>query len=223
MEARELATVELLGALAYGQLRAFETTARAIPHAPSSAVGAEIARFAVDEHRRFTMLHGELAVRTQLPAAVMDRQRSQFDEYFDRAPMTDWFGVSTFFALGLPIAADFGRAIAPSLDRRAGEVVVASLDRAEVSRIALQRLAALLETDEDRERARGLAADLLGRALTGFRQVMDDTDALEVLLASGPHAGESGERRVKRLAIDVLDGHRRRVVELGLEDLDDVS
>lgn len=222
-EELDRATVELLGALAYGQLRSFETTARTIPLAPDARIADQVASFAVEEHGRYVQLRDQLARRTELAVAVIDRQRSHFDAYFDRAPLDDWFGASVFFALGLPIASDFARAIASALDEETAGVVVAALDRGESERAALQVLAGQLTDEDARARARRLTADLLGRALTGFQSVVSQTDALQVLLTADRRDDETGEQRVKRLALEVMDGHRRRAVELGLEDLDDVS
>ena len=222
-EELDLATVELLGALAYGQLRSFEATARTIRHAPDVRIADQMAEFAVEEHARYVRLRDHLATRTELPAAVMERQRPHFDAYFDRAPLDDWFGACVFFALGLPIATDFVRAVAPALDDETAEVVTSALERERSVRVTVDALAAQLTDDEARVRARGLTADLLGRALTGFQGVVSETDALKVLLAADTGEDESGEQRVKRLALTVMDGHRRRAVELGLEDLDDVG
>lgn len=222
-EELDLAIVELLGALAYGQLRSFEATARTIRHAPDVRVADQMAAFAVDEHARYVRLRDHLATRTELPAAVMDRQRPHFDAYFDRAPLDDWFGACVFFALGLPMAADFIRAVAPALDDESAAVVRTTLERQEVQDAALEELRRQLVDDASRERARQLTADLLGRALTGFQGVMANTDALKILLAADLQDGETGEQRVKRLALEVLEGHRRRVVEIGLEDLEDVT
>lgn len=221
-EDRDLATVELLGSLAYGQLRSFAATASTLTLAPDARVADQLASWAADEHARYRQLRDHLGTRTQLPTAVMERQRGYFDDYFDRAPLDDWFGACVFFALGLPIASDFARAVAPTLDGQSAEVVVAALDREAVEAAALEQLLQLLTDDEARERARRLTADLLGRALTGFQGAMSNTDALRVLLAGDLDDGGSGEARVKRLALAVLGGHRRRVVALGLEDLDDV-
>ena len=128
-----------------------------------------------------------------------------------------------FFALGLPIASDFARAIAPALDADSAEAVTAALaDRGAFEQGAADLLAAELTDPERRERARSLTADLLGRALTSYQGVVSDTDALKVLLAVDTPEDANPEQRVKRLAIEVLSGHRRRAVELGLEDLDDV-
>jgi len=219
----ELATVELLGALAYGQLRSFEATARLIGLAPDARTADTVAGVARHEHEAYVRLRDHLATRTQLATAVMDRQKPFFDAYFDRAPLDDWFGASVFFALGLPIASDFARAIAPVLDDDAAAAVTTALaDRGLFEQGATEQLAAQLVDDEHRERARSLTADLLGRALTSYQGVVSDTDALKVLLAADTPEDANAEQRVKRLAIEVLSAHRRRAVELGLEDLDDV-
>lgn len=219
----ELATVELLGALAYGQLRSFEATARLIGLAPDARTADLVAEVARHEHEAYVRLRDHLASRTELAVAVMDRQKPFFDAYFDRAPLHDWFGATVFFALGLPIASDFARAIAPVLDEDSAEAVTTALaDRGLFEQGAADQLAAQLTDLERRERARSLTADLLGRALTSYQGVVSDTDALKVLLAADTPEDANPEQRVKRLAIEVLSGHRRRAVDLGLEDLDDV-
>lgn len=222
-DAAELATVELLGALAYGQLRSFEATARLIALAPDVRTADTFAETAHRELLAYQALRDHLAERTELPAAVMDRQKSRFDAFFDHAPLGDWFDASVFFALGRPIASDFARALAPMLDRAAAEVVTATLvERGASEREAIARLAPLLADPDARKRAQELTADLLGRALTSYQAVVNDTDALRVLLASDTGSPSSADQRVRRLAIEVLARHRRRSVELGLEELDDV-
>jgi hypothetical protein len=220
----DLATVEVLGALAYGQLRSFEVTARAIRHAPDPRLADELAEHAIREHAGYALLRDRLAAMTDLSSNVMDRQKPHFDAYFDRVPVDDWFGACTFFALGLPIAADFGRDIAPALDNETGLVVVGALaDRAPFERFSIDQLRRLLVDDGARERARGLVADFLGRALTAFQGIVSDTDALRLVLGASREEGESGEHRVKRLAMDIMDGHRRRIVALGLEEVEDLE
>ncbi|MFA9445832.1 ferritin-like fold-containing protein [Egicoccus sp. AB-alg6-2] len=223
-EQLELATAEVLGALAYGQLRSFQVTARAVALAPDARTADELAELAVREHAGYALLRDTLARHTDLPAAVMDRQKPYFDDYFDRVQMDDWFAACAFFALGLPIAADFGRELAASLDPETALVVVASLaDRGPFERFATAHLRRQLGDETSCDRARQLVAHLLGWALQGFQGVVSDTDALKVVLASGGAAdGESGETRVKRLAIGVMQGHHRRMIDLGLEDLEEI-
>ncbi|MCC5948581.1 MAG: hypothetical protein JJT89_09015 [Nitriliruptoraceae bacterium] len=223
-DARELATVELLGALAYGQLRSYAATARLIELASDVRRADAIATVAAAEYDAYRLLAGHLAGLTQLPLAVMERQKPAFDQYFDRAPLDDRLGAAVFFALGLPIAADFARAVAPRLDESTAAVVLEALaTREDFEQGAIEALREQLVDAASNERARHLNADLLGRALTTYQHVVSDSDALRVLFASGPEETESAERRVKRLAIEVLGEHRRRTVALGLEDLEDVT
>lgn len=220
---RQLAVVELLGALAYGQLRAFEMTAHAIRVAPDASVGHRLAGFAVREHEAYVRLRDALARRTDLSEAVMDRQKPRFDDYFDAVELDDWLAASLFFAVGLPIAADFVREIAPTLDDETAGVLVAALaDRGPFEEFALEQVrAAIAGSDEHHDRARHLSADVLGRALTGFQGALTDTDALKVLFREAAIAqGESAEAVVKRVAITIMTGHRRRMHALGLEDLE---
>lgn len=220
----ELATVELLGALAYGQLRSFEVSSRAVRHAPDARRADQVADFALREHVGYTLLRDHLLERTDLGPAVMDRQKPHFDAYFDRVPLESWFEACAFFALGLPLAADFGREIAPLLDERTGRVVVGALsDRGAFERFAIEHLREQLVDDAAHDRARHLVADMIGRALTGFQGVISDTDALKVLVASGDESGLSGEARVRRLALSVMEAHRRRMLDLDLEDVDELD
>ncbi|MFU8839926.1 MAG: ferritin-like fold-containing protein [Nitriliruptoraceae bacterium] len=219
----ERATAELLGALAYGQLRAIEAAARLIAVAPDAETATLAADVVAHELGAYRELEADLTRRTDGPIAIMDAMKPHFDAYFDRAPLDDWFGASVFFALGLPIAADFAGAVAPVLDGPTGALVLQAIGgREELEEAAVERLRAQLVGDEATAQARQLAGDLLGRALTSYQEAMGETDALKVLFAGAAQAeGTSAEAQVKRLAMEVLTGHRRRTVTLGLEDLDD--
>ena len=219
----DAAVTELLGALAYGQLRAIEAAARLIAVAPDAATADLAADVVNHEFGAYRTLHDDLSSRTEAPSAVMDAMKPFFDGYFDRAPLDDWFGASVFFALGLPIAADFARAVAPVLDADTGALVVEAIGgRERFEEAAVEQLREQLTGTEAQVRARQLAGDLLGRALTSYQEAMGHTDALKVLFADAAAAeGTTGEAQVKRLAMEVLTGHRRRTVALGLEDLDE--
>ena len=123
----QLATVELLGAVTYGQLRAFQTTATAIAVAPDARSADMLADHAMREHRAYVTLRDHLVAETDLAAAVIDRQKPVFDAYFDAVPLDDWRSACVFFTVGLPIAADFSREVAPTLQARTAEVIVAAL------------------------------------------------------------------------------------------------
>lgn len=222
-EAVEAATAELLAALAYGQLRAIEAAARLIAVAPDAGTADGAAGVVGHELDAYRALLADLEARSASPAELMDGIKPHFDAYFDRAPLGDWFGASVFFALGLPIAADFAQAIAPVLDRPTAALVADAIGgREEMEASAVEQLKAQLVDDEAVGRARRLSGDLLGRALTSYQEAMGETDALKVLFAGAAATeGTTAEAQVKRLAMEVLSGHRRRTVALGLEDLDE--
>ena len=216
-----LATVELLGAVTYGQLRAFQTTASAIAVAPDARSADQLADHAVREHTAYVVLRDHLIAETDLAAAVIDRQKPVFDAYFDAVPMDDWRSACVFFAVGLPIAADFIRDVAPTLTPGTAEVVVSALaDRGPFEQWALEQLQGQMATNEDVAAVRHLVADMLGRALTGYQGAMAETDALQVLLLeAGGEDDVGGEALVRRVAVHVLEQHRRRMHALGIEDL----
>ena len=222
-DGRDLATVELLGVLAYGQLRSFGAMSAAVRFAPDARSADRIASYARREHEAYELLHDHLATLTELPTAAMDRQKALFDRFFARAPLDDWFGATVFFAFGIPLARDFMRIVVAKLAGPSAKVVLRALeDRAEVEEAAVALLRAQLEDEQARVRARALVADLLGQALTSFQQAVSDSDALGVLVAEdGADADDDSSAEVRRLAMELLAAHRGRVLALGLEDLED--
>ena len=215
--ARARATAEVLGVLAYGQLRSFAAMSAAVRFAPDAGAADRIATFARREHDAYEALLARLTDLTEPPTAAMDRQKGLFDRFFARAPLDDWFGASVFFAFGIPLARDFARLVQPLLDPHSAAVVQRTLDeRAEAQDAAIALLRSQLGAPGARDRARGLVADLLGQALTAFQQATATTDALAVLLTGAGTA----EDRARTLALDLLAAHRGRLVALGLEDLE---
>jgi hypothetical protein len=218
---RRLATVELLGVLAYGQLRSFAAMSSAVRFAPDARSADRIATFARGEHDAYEALLSHLASLTEQPAAAMDRQKGLFDGFFGRAPLDDWFGACVFFAFGIPLARDFMRTVVPLLEPGSSDVVLRTLqDRAEVQEAAVALLRAQLTSDLLRERARGIVADLLGLALTAFQQAAGESDALRVLLGAEE---DEASVEVRRLAMELLAAHRARSVALGLEDVEELG
>jgi hypothetical protein len=211
-----LATVELLGALTYAQLRAFDVTASAVRHAPDVRTADEVAAFAVREHDAYRRLRKRLDELTDLPERAMERQKPVADGFFSGLPIVDWPSACAFFAIGLPIAADFARAIAPALDDETAEVVLLALaEREAFAEFAAAQVTALLRADPaETERIRRLAAELTGGAFTAFQGAATDTDALLVLLE---HLEETGDHALRLTAVSLLEQHRRRMHAIGLD------
>lgn len=210
-EAR-LAQVQLVGALTYGQLRAWAAAAAAVPLAPDVRTSEELARRTARAHQLWEALRAHLATLTDLPDAVLERQREAFDDFFAEMSSTDWEQACTLLAFGWPIAHDFADLLAEHLHGPTSDLVadLAAGDDG-VAAFALDQLRAG-STDDDLERLRTRAGEVVGAALTNYQRSVADSDALDVLLeASGPET-------VRRLAIEVWARHHRRLAALGIDD-----
>lgn len=218
----ELATAELLGALTYGQLRAYTTAVALVPLAPDLERTERLLAFADREHDRYRRMRARLEELTDLPGPVMERQKSAFDRFFDDLTLDDWLGGVAFLAVGLPLAADFARAVAPTVDDATATVLLETLaGRDNTAGYAREELQQLLDDPASHEGARRVVADVIGLALTEFTGTLATTDALRILFDRHAQLEDTtAERVVKHLAIDVLEAHRRRMHALGLDDLE---
>lgn len=209
-EAR-LAQVQLVGALTYGQLRAWSAAAAAVPLAPDVRTSEQLARLTVRGHELWATLRAHLGTLTDLPDAVLERQREAFDDFFADVASTDWEHACTVLAFGWPIARDFADLVASNLAGPTGDLLAelaASNDGVEA--FALDQLRTMATDDVERLRAR--AGEVVGSALTNYQRAVADSDALDVLL----EATDPGT--VRRLAIDVWARHHRRLAALGIDD-----
>ncbi len=215
-----LATVELVGAVAYAQLRSFATTAMAVRHTPDVRAADQVADFALREHVGYILLRDRLRELTDLPEPHLERQRHHIDAFFNHVPIVDWWSACTLFAVGLPMAADFARAVAPAVDGRTARVVVTALaERYAFEGYAIEQLSTLLADDPRlRERTRRLAAEITGMALTEFQGAVRDTDALLILLQQLEGTGD--EDLLRRTAVSLLAQHRRRMAAIGVDSPD---
>jgi hypothetical protein len=217
-----LATAELLGALTYGQLRAYTSAVTLVPHAPDVRRADELIAFSEREKERYRTMRARLEELTDLPGPVLARQKPAFDRFFDAVAIDDWLNGVVFLAVGLPIAADFARAVAPTVDEETGTILIDSLaGRSRMHAFATDELRVLLADADHQARARRQVAHVVGLALTGFTGTLGSTDALRVLFEQfADERDATSEAVVKRMAIDVLGAHRTRMLELGLDDLE---
>lgn len=237
---RLLAEAQLVGALAYGQLCTVAAAHGAVIAAPDLERARVLLDHAARERVALERLLDRVAELTDLRDPVVERQKPAFDAFFRAVPLDPWPHAMAFFAFSLPLAADFARAVAPVLSPASRDVVIDALaERPAFEAFAADQVRRHLDgADPDaatpdeptsrHDRLRSLVADLLGRALTGLQAVMASSDALEVLLAASvpdPTGGADADgpadadRVAKHLAMEVLDGHRRRMHAFGLDDL----
>lgn len=214
MEAEREALAQVLGALAYAQLRVFQMSAGGTASAPTFALAEAQADFAVDELERYRALRRRIDRLTPHAESALARFRPQIDAFFDEAPAGDWLSLQVFQFLGDAIAIDFAGLIAARMDAESAVSVREALgSRSAHEAFAFEHVRRALADDPSaKDRAVKVAGSIVGRALGALRDAMLESDALAVVLG--------GEDEVKILVMELLTNHRERLDRLGLEPVD---
>ena len=125
------AVVDLLGAIAYGEISAFERLAEDAKMAPALADKVALATMAAAEFGHVARLHERL---TELGADPFDGDgavhRRRSTKFHAHTAPADWYEGLVKAYVGDGLAADFYREIAAYLDADTRDLIVASLEDA---------------------------------------------------------------------------------------------
>lgn len=122
------AVVDLLGALAYGELAAFERLAEDAKLAPTLDDKAELAKMASAEFHHFERLRDRLGEIDADPTGAMDPFAAALDDFHRQTAPSDWLEGLVKAYVGDSIASDFYREVAARLDTDTRGLVLAVLD-----------------------------------------------------------------------------------------------
>src|SRR2546423_1477138 len=188
------AVVDLLGALAYGELTAFSRLAADADLAPSLSAKAALARFAVTEFKHFELLRGRLESIDTDPDAAMEPFVAPLDAFHERTAPQTWLEGLVKAYVGDGIARDFYREISAFLDPRTHELVTTVLQDEGHAEFVLREVRGAIDADPRVAGRLALwARRLVGEALSQAQRVAADRDGLTALLVgSGPSAGRAG-------------------------------
>jgi hypothetical protein len=211
------AVVDLLGALAYGELMAFSQLAADAESAPSPRDKAEVARHAVTEFLHYEQIVARLEELGTDPQAAIAPFVGAIDAFHERTAPNDWLEGLVKAYVGDGIAQDFYREIAAYVDadtRALVESVIEDMGRDEyVVRAVRQAIA-------DDPRIGGRLAlwgrRLVGEALTQAQRVGVERDALASLLVGAPGRPGADLAELGRMFARLTDEHTRRMARLGL-------
>lgn len=210
------AVVDLLGALAYGELAAFERLAEDAKMAPSLSDKAELAAMASAEFHHFERLRDRLRSVDADPTASMEPFAAALDEFHRQTAPSDWLEGLVKAFVGDSIASDFYREVAVRLDRDTRELVLGVLDDTGHAQFAVEKVRAAIEAEPRVGGRLALwARRLMGEALSQAQRVVADRDALSTMLVGGV-AGGFDLAEVGRMFTRITEAHTKRMAALGL-------
>jgi tRNA-(MS[2]IO[6]A)-hydroxylase MiaE-like protein len=211
------AVIDVLGALAYGELTAFERLADDASFAPTIADKAALAAMAVAEYNHFALLRARLVEMGCSPEDAMEPFMPALEAFHERTSPGDWLEGLVKAYVGDGIAEDFYREISAYLDDSSRELVLKVLEDTGHSTFAVERVRAAIEADP---RLAGRLAlwgrRLVGEALSQAQRVAAERDALSSLLVGGVSHHGFDLAEVGRMFARLTENHTKRMAALGL-------
>jgi hypothetical protein len=212
-----LAVVDLLGAIAYGELSAFERLVDDAKLAPSLRDQVEMCAMASLEFAHVSRLHERLEQLGADPFDAMAPFESAIDLFHAHTAPADWFEGLIKAYVGDGMAADFYREIAAYLDADTRDLIVASLEDSGQATFAVRHIRRAIEADPKLAGRLALwGRRLMGEALTQAQRVAAERDALTALLAGGIDRPGLDLAAIGRMFTRITERHAERMEELGL-------
>jgi hypothetical protein len=212
------AVIDLLAAIAYGEISAFERLAEDAKLAPTLEDKVAIASMASAEFGHVARLRERLAELGADPFEAMAPFRKPIDRFHEYTAPADWYEGLIKAYVGDGMANDFYREIAAYLDADTRDLIVASLEDTGHSEFVVGRVRAAIAADP---RLGGRLAlwgrRLMGEALTQAQRVAADRDALTALLAGGIDRPGLDLAALGRMFARITERHAERMAELGLD------
>jgi hypothetical protein len=211
------AVVDLLGAIAYGELSAFERLVDDAKLAPSLRDHVEMCAMASSEFGHVSRLHERLVRLGADPFEAMAPFEAAIDLFHAHTAPADWYEGLIKAYVGDGMAADFYREIAAYLDADTRDLIVASLDDSGQASFAVRHIRQAIADDPSVAGRLALwGRRLMGEALTQAQRVTAERDALTALLAGGIDRPGIDLAAIGRMFARITERHARRMAELGL-------
>lgn len=207
------AIVDLLGALAYSELTAFDHLADDARLAPTLSGRAALAAMAAAEMGHFALLRNEIIARGGDPEAAMRPFVAAVDGFHESTRPGSWLEGLVKAYVGDGLAADFYREVATLLDPRTRQLVLDVLADTGYAEFAVREVRAAITADPVVAGRLALwARRLVGEALTQSQRVIGERDALADMIMAGTGDLAGVGAMLKR----ITTAHGQRMQALGL-------
>jgi hypothetical protein len=208
------AVVDLLGALAYGELSAFDHLADDAGLAPSLTARARMSEMAATEFGHFRRLADRLSQLGADPETSMAPFVAALETYHSLTKPSTWLESVVKAYVGDGMAADFYREVSVFVDDATGGLIREVLTDAGRAEFAVAEVeAAVAAQPAVAGRLALWARRLVGEAISQTQHVLADRDSLMQLLVDG-----TGDLTgVAGLIGRITDRHKERMVALGLD------
>src|SRR5918992_2138243 len=134
------AVVDLLGAIAYGEISAFERLAEDAKLAPTLQDKVALATMASAEFGKVAPLHARITELGADPFVAMAPFRLPIDQFHLHTAPADWLEGLIKAYVGDGLANDFYREIAAYLDPHTRDLVVSSVEEGQHSAFVVERV-----------------------------------------------------------------------------------
>ena len=211
------AVVDLLGAITYGEISAFQRLTDDAKLAAQLPDKLALGKMAVVQFGHIEPLMERIAALGADPMEAMAPFVTPFDVFHTATAPSDWLEGLIKAYVGDGLAADFYVEIAAYLDSDTRQLIIDSLADAGQSDFVVDRVRRAIEADP---RVGGRLAlwgrRLMGEALTQAQRVAGERDALSALLAGGVDRPGLDLAAIGRMFTRITERHEARMKQLGL-------
>lgn len=210
--------VDLLGAIGYGEISAFERLTDDAALAPRLSDKVALLGMANRQYAKVEPIRARLAELTEDPFAAMDPFREAIDSFHSFTAPNDWWEALVKAYVGDGIVSDFYREISAYLDAATRDLILSTLTDEGETDFAIERLNAGIEADPPLGGRLALwGRRLMGEALTQTQHVAASRDALTEVLAGNATFGGLDLAGLGEMFTRITSRHIERMASLGLE------